>query len=86
MTKNSQEELLEQLIQEEIEKLIGQGPKYATMSEDSLRGLARRNLATERMVVLRKALKEDAERQCFTVGNLYGKTRTQILKEQEEET
>jgi len=86
MTEQSEQELLEILIQEEILKLKGLDSKYATMSNDTLRVLARRNLAVERMVVLRKALKEDGERQNFTVGCLYGKTREQILREQEGET
>lgn len=81
----TEQELLEELIREEVEKLKSLGPRYAAMDEDTLRGLARRNLAVERMVVLRKALKEDAIRQHSTVGCLYGKTRKQILREQREE-
>ena len=85
MTEKPETEIIEELLQEEIEKLKSLGPKYAAMDSDTLRGLARRNLATERMVVLRKALKEDAERQAFTVGCLYGKTRKQILDMDKEE-
>jgi hypothetical protein len=85
MTEQTEQELYEEMIQEEIERLRNEHPKYAAMSTDTLRGLARRNLAIDRTKLIRKLVKEDQEREHMTVGDLYGKTRAQILKEQKEE-
>jgi hypothetical protein len=85
MTEKTQQELLEEWVSEEIEKLRTQHPRYAAMSTEALRPLALRNIAVDRTQGLRKIVKEDLEREHMTVGNLYGKTRDQILKEQEEE-
>lgn len=82
---DQQQQLLEEWISEEIEKLRTQHPRYAAMSTEALRPLALRIIAVDRTQTLRKIVKEDVERQRSTVGNLYGKTRAQILKEQEEE-
>jgi len=54
------------------------------MSTEALRPLALRVIAVDRTQSLRKIVKEDLERERSTVGNLYGKTRLQILKEQED--
>ena len=81
---DQQQQLLEEWIAEETEKLRNEHPRYAAMSTEALRPLALRIIAVDRTQSLRNIVKEDLEHTRSTVGNLYGKTRLQILKEQED--
>jgi len=85
MTEQTEQELYEELIQEEIGKLRKAHPKYSCMDDCELRSLARRSLAVQRQTLIKKLEKDSLEADVSTVGNLFGKTRKEILEMNEKE-
>ena len=85
LTKEQQKEVFEGLLAEETEKLRRKSKGYKVMSDAELRPLAKHNLQIEYETLVRQMAEQSRESQRLTVGCLYGKTRAQILKEQEEE-
>jgi len=84
LTDEEQKELLEQVIDEEVEKLKKKDENYKFMSNDMLRRIARHNIVLEYETLVRQLAKKSRDSERVTVGSLFGKTRKQILKEQEE--
>ena len=84
MTEKSEQEMFEEMIRAEIDRMRKADPKYAAMSDCELRGLARKNIAVDRQTLIKKLEKNSRDADVCTVGCLYGKTHEQILEEQKE--
>jgi hypothetical protein len=82
--EKTDQELLKELIQDRVEHFKSLGPKYAAMSKCALQKIAKADLVHERTTLIKRLLKESDEKQGNVVGDLFGKSRQQILKEQED--
>jgi hypothetical protein len=69
----------ERAIQNEMARLRKESPEYQYSSDRELRPVATRNLVVEKEKLRREISKDLLEAEKFTIGNLYGKTREQII-------
>jgi hypothetical protein len=76
----------EAAIAEEMTKLRDKDKRYKLMLDRDLRAVATRNLVVEREKLQREMTSENRDAEMMTVGNLYGKTKAQIIKEDSEKT
>jgi hypothetical protein len=70
----------------EMKKLREFNQKFRVMIDSELRPLAEKNVLIREETRTREWAKEFVDNEKLTVGNLYGKTKAQIIKEDSEET
>jgi len=70
----------------EMKKLREFNQKFRVMIDSELRPLAEKNVLIREETRTREWAKEFVDNEKLTVGNLYGKTKAQIIKEDNEET
>jgi len=69
----------ERAIQNEMARLRKESPEYQYSSDRELRPIATRNLVVEKEKLRHEISKDLLEAEKLTVGNLYGKTKEQII-------